>query len=169
MIDEKKETEKKPGIPPEGSSTPISRGVLSSVETVGPETMLVPGNPVEVDDRNWEKNVEKAEHPVAVMFYSPVCPFCHQIEPYFRNYAREYQKTVIFARLNVLSSPWTSERYGVRSTPTFKFFCGGKPVQEIVGAVYPALLKKIVDEVLLHGKECAENSTTIDYEITGYG
>ncbi len=68
-----------------------------------------------------------------------------------------------------MTSRWTAERYGVRSTPTFKFFCGGKPVQEMVGAVYPALLKKMVDEVLLHGRECAKNSTTIDYEITGYG
>jgi thioredoxin-like negative regulator of GroEL len=57
----------------------------------------------------------------------------------------------------------------VRSTPTFKFFCEGKPVQEMVGAVYPALLKKMIDEVLLHGKECIKNSTAIDYEITGYG
>jgi thioredoxin 1 len=38
-----------------------------------------------------------------------------------------------------------------------------------VGAVYPSLLKKMVDEVLVHGRECAKNSTTIDYEITGYG
>jgi hypothetical protein len=39
----------------------------------------------------------------------------------------------------------------------------------MVGAVYPTLLKKRIDEVLLHGKECALSSTAIDYEITGYG
>jgi thioredoxin-like negative regulator of GroEL len=120
-------------------------------------------------DRTWEALVEKEKKPVAVMFYSPTCAFCHQMEPYFRNYAAEYRDTVAFVRLNILESPWTAERYGVRSTPTFKFFCTGKPVQEMVGAVYPALLKKMIDEVLLHGKECAENSTAIDYEITGYG
>ena len=102
------------------------------------------------------------------MFYSPTCVFCHQIEPYFRHYAGEYRDTVVFARLNVMSSQWTAERYGVRSTPTFKFFCKGKPVQEMVGAVYPALLKKVVDEVLIRGKECA-GPAGIDYEITGYG
>jgi thioredoxin len=123
----------------------------------------------ELTDLNWEQTVEKSARPVAVMFYSPTCAFCHQIEPYFRNYAREYKDTVTFVRLNVMTSPWTAERYGVRSTPTFKFFCDGKPVQEMVGAVYPALLKKMVDEVLVHGKECAKNSTAIDYEISGYG
>jgi thioredoxin-like negative regulator of GroEL len=124
---------------------------------------------VELTDLNWERTVEKSDRPVAVMFYSPTCAFCHQMEPYFRNYARDYKDTVQFARLDIMTSPWTAERYGVRSTPTFKFFCNGKPVQEMVGAVYPALLKKMVDEVLIHGKECAKNSTEIDYEITGYG
>ena len=124
---------------------------------------------IELTDLNWERTVEKSSRPVAVMFYSPTCAFCHQMEPYFRNYAREYKDTIQFARLDIMTSPWTAERYGVRSTPTFKFFCDGKPVQEMVGAVYPALLKKMVDEVLVHGRECAKNSTTIDYEITGYG
>jgi hypothetical protein len=39
----------------------------------------------------------------------------------------------------------------------------------MVGAVYPALLKKIIDEVIIHGKECVKNSTAINYDITGYG
>jgi thioredoxin 1 len=124
---------------------------------------------IELTDLNWEQTVEKSGRPVAVMFYSPACAFCHQMEPYFRNYAREYKESIQFARLDIMTSPWTAERYGVRSTPTFKFFCYGKPVQEMVGAVYPALLKKMVDDVIVHGRECAKNSTAIDYEITGYG
>jgi thioredoxin-like negative regulator of GroEL len=123
----------------------------------------------ELTDLTWERTVERSSRPVAVMFYSPACVFCHQMDPYFRNYARDYRDSIQFARLNIMTSPWTAERYGIRSTPTFKFFCEGKPVQEMVGAVYPALLKKMVDEVLVHGRECAKNSTAIDYEITGYG
>jgi len=125
--------------------------------------------PDEADDRTWERIVEKSKNPVAVMFYSPACSFCHQMDPYFAKYAGDYNNSVLFVRLNIQSDPWTAERYGVRSIPTFKFFCEGKPVQEIVGAVHPALLKKMIDDVLLHGKECAKNSTRIDYEITGYG
>jgi len=170
MAEENTDQSKKTDASPSGPSTPIGPQPAASpaVPLVQP---LHPGEDVlsEIDDRTWEKSVEKADKPVAVMFYSPTCVFCHQIEPYFRSYAREYRETVVFARLNVLTSQWTSERYGVRSTPTFKFFCNGKPVREIVGAVYPAILKKMVDEVLIHGKECAKNSSQIDYEITGYG
>lgn len=136
-------------------------------ETINPE--MPQETVLEVTDLTWEKTVEREPKPVAIMFYSPTCAFCHQMEPYFRNFAGEYRSSVIFARINIITSQWTAERYGVRSTPTFKFFCDGKPVQEMVGAVYPALLKKMVDEVLLHGKECAKKFTEIDYEITGYG
>ncbi|WP_321507575.1 thioredoxin family protein [uncultured Methanoregula sp.] len=125
--------------------------------------------PIEADDLTWERTVEKAGKPVAVMFYSPACSFCHQMEPYFRNYAGEYGERVLFIRLNILSSPWTSERLGVRSTPVFMFFCNGKPVREIVGAVYPALLKKGIEEVLLQNRECSGGKNEIDYDITGYG
>jgi len=124
---------------------------------------------LEVNDLGWENAVEKGKKPVVVMFYSPTCAFCHQMEPTFRTYATEYRDRMIFVRIDITTNLWTAERYGVRSTPTFKFFCDGKPVQEMVGAVYPALLKRAVDEVLIHGKECARNSTAIDYEITGYG
>ena len=128
------------------------------------EDQLVEGN-----DLIWEKTVEKEKKPVAVMFYSPTCEFCHQMEPYFRTYAAEYKESVVFVRLDIMSNQWTAERYGIRSTPTFKFFCDGKAVQEIVGSIYPALIKKMIDEVLVHGKECAKNSTSINYDITGYG
>lgn len=134
-----------------------------------PNPPAEPGIPVELTDMNWEQIVEKSDRPVAVMFYSPSCGFCRQMEPYFRSYAGEYKDTVRFARLNIVTNTWTPERYGIRSTPTFKFFCEGKPVQEMVGAVYPALLKKMVEEVLVHGRDCARNSTAINYDITGYG
>ncbi len=124
---------------------------------------------VEVTDLIWEKTVEKGTRPVAVMFYSPTCAFCHQMEPYFKNYAEEFKNSILFAKINIMNNLWTAERYGIKSTPTFKFFCNGKPVQEMVGSIYPAVLKKMIEEVLVHGKECANNSTEIDYEITGYG
>jgi thioredoxin-like negative regulator of GroEL len=137
--------------------------------TEEPGTEQTPPILAEVTDRTWEKAVEREEKPVAVMFYSPACAFCHQMEPYFRTYAGEFREAAVFLKINIVANPWTAERYGVRSTPTFKFFCSKKPVQELVGAVYPALLRRVVEDVLEHGNECAKNSTAIDYEITGYG
>ena len=139
--------------------------------TTSPETAAteLPAVLREVTDLTWEREVESEARPVAVMFYSPTCVFCHQMEPYFRNFAGDYRDVVVFVKISIVANPWTAERYGIRSTPTFSFFCSKKLIRQMVGAVYPALLKKTIEEVLLHGEECAKNSTAIDYEITGYG
>ncbi|MDD1717141.1 MAG: thioredoxin family protein [Methanoregulaceae archaeon] len=139
------------------------------VNTVSGETAGESGPLVEVSDQTWEHIVEKGEKPVVVMFYSPQCPYCRTMLPFYQQYANEFKEKVLFARLDISTSLWTAERYGVRGTPTFKFFCGGKAVSEIVGAVYPAILKKMIEDMLVHGKECALNRTEISYEITGYG
>ncbi len=75
---------------------------------------------------------------------------------------------MLFVRLNLAESPWIGERYGIMATPTFGFFCAGKAVQSFSGAVYPSIIKTRVEEVLQHGAECAEMSSAVDYEISGY-
>ena len=127
------------------------------------------GAVLELTDLTWEKTVEKSDLPVLVMFYSPTCPHCRTMEPYFRQYAQEYEGSAAFARIDITHNQWTAERYGVRSTPTFKMFCNGRSFQEMVGAVYPALLKRMVEEALKNGSECMQKSTEISYDITGYG
>jgi thioredoxin 1 len=124
---------------------------------------------IEVDDRTFHDQVEKAQLPVAVMFYAPTCVHCRAMAPYYDQYSLEYRGKVLFARIDVSVNLYSGERYGVKGTPTFKFFCDGRPVTELVGAVYPAILKRTVEEVLVHGKECVTKSTGIDYEISGYG
>ncbi len=122
-----------------------------------------------LDDSNWEKTVEKGEKPVVVMFSSPTCPYCKQIEPYFNEYAKEYKDKIIFGKVDITKNPTIAVRYGVMGTPTFKFYCKGKPVHELVGALYPTLIKKAVEESLEHGEKCVKNATWNPPEITGYG
>jgi thiol-disulfide isomerase/thioredoxin len=124
---------------------------------------------LEIDDLNWGKNVEKSDKPVMVMFYSPTCPHCHSIEPYFKEYSIEFKDRVIFAKLNIVKNPNITKKLGVMGTPTFKFFCKGRPVIEMVGAVYPYLLKKNVEDALLNSSDCVKKTSWIDSSITGYG
>ncbi len=123
----------------------------------------------ESSDRDWETDVERNSDPVFVMFYSPTCKHCIQIQPYIEELAGEFSEVVKFFRLNIIRYSWLAERYGVMATPTFLYFCGGKPIQTRVGAVFPAMLKKMVEEMVQHGEECRLRSTEIAYEITGYG
>ena len=89
MADDKENSLINPVPPKPPASLQIATVVPSSQQTA--ETLL------EIDDTSWERSVEKSNKPVAVMFYSPACVFCHQIEPYFRNYAQEFHEGVVFA------------------------------------------------------------------------
>ncbi len=122
---------------------------------------------IEVADRSWEEVVERSSKPTLAMFHSPTCPHCRAMMPYFEEYAAEFRGKVNFVRLNIMENSFTPERYGVMATPTFKLFCGGRPVLEMVGAAYPSLLKKMVEDGLSSGTECAKRSTPIDYNV-GY-
>jgi len=121
-------------------------------------------NLLEVDDSSWEQDVELSELPVLVMFSSPTCVHCKEMEPYFIQYAVEYEGKVRFAKLNILESMFTAERYGVKATPTFTFFCDGKPVQNLAGAAYPTLIKKLIDDSLQYGEQCLEKSTPVRFD-----
>ena len=116
----------------------------------------------EVGDENWEKIVEKNEKLVMVMFSSPTCPYCKQMKPYFEEYAKEFKDKVVFAEVNIAGTPTITGRYGIMGTPTFKLFCGGKPIQEFTGSVYPATIKKAVENGLQQGMECIEKTSWID-------
>ena len=124
-------------------------------------------NIIEINDMNWGQLVEESKKPIIVMFYSPECPYCKAMEPYFENYSQEF-KTVTFARIDIASNPWTAERYGVMGTPTFKFFCHGRPVWEQVGQIYPSILKSAVENMATYGEDCIRKSTPIGQDITGY-
>jgi thioredoxin-like negative regulator of GroEL len=124
---------------------------------------------LELNDKNWEKNVEKGKKPVIVMFYSNTCPHCHTIKPYFDKYAKDFKDKIIFAKVNIMNNPTIISRYGIMGTPTFKFFCNGKPIQEFVGAIYPTLLKKNIEDAMQNSPQCLKNTTWIDFGgITGY-
>jgi thioredoxin 1 len=123
---------------------------------------------IEINDITWEPLVEESKKPVIVMFYSPACPYCKAMEPYFVDYAQEFKDSVVFARIDIMSNPWTTERFGVMGTPTFKFFCKGRPVGEQVGEIYPSILKTAVENMVNYGDNCVRKSTPIGQDITGY-
>ena len=83
-------------------------------------------NMVEIDDMTWGQLVEESSKPVIVMFYSPTCPFCKAMEPYFVNYAQEFKSSAVFARIDIATNPWTAERYGVHGHTHIQVFLSRK-------------------------------------------
>ena len=105
---------------------------------------------------------------MVVMFYLPTCVHCKEIEPYFKEYSVEFHKSCIFVMMNGLDSPMTARKYGVRGTPTFKFFCKGNPIKEEVGLVYPSILRKSIEQLIKHGDECVLHTSPMPDEVSLY-
>ena len=104
--------------------------------------------PIEVTENNWDEQVLNSDVPVLVDFWAEWCGPCKIIAPSVHDVAVEYDGQLNVGKLDVDSSPEIAMKYGVRSIPALIFFKGGKPVDQIVGAVPKGVLKSKVDSVL---------------------
>jgi thioredoxin 1 len=104
--------------------------------------------PIEVSEGTWDQEVLKSNLPVLVDFWAEWCGPCKMIAPAVHDLATEYAGRLNVAKLDVDSSPGIATKYGVRSIPALIFFKGGKPVDQIVGAVPKGALKRKIDAVL---------------------
>ncbi|MBI4336622.1 MAG: thioredoxin [Chloroflexi bacterium] len=104
--------------------------------------------PIAVTDSTFEQEVVKAEKPVLVDFWAEWCYPCKMIAPIVEELSQEYDGKIKFAKLDVDSNPQISTQFGIRSIPTLLVFRGGKPVDQVVGAVPKAVLRRRLEAVL---------------------
>ncbi|MCX5705423.1 MAG: thioredoxin [Candidatus Omnitrophica bacterium] len=99
-------------------------------------------------DANFKKEVLQSNVAVMVDFWATWCGPCKIIAPIVEELAKEYSGKIKIGKLNVEESPKTPSQYGVMSIPTLIFFKEGKVMEQVVGALNKAELKKKIDEVL---------------------
>jgi thioredoxin 1 len=119
---------------------------------------------VETNASNWKEEVLESEELVVVEFWHPQCPFCKMLEPAYIELSKEYVGKLKFARINVLKTQESQElaaEYGIMSTPTLKFFCGGRPIQDIVGALSRDYLRQGIEFAIKKHRDCAKKSTPL--------
>ncbi|MEE8442604.1 MAG: thioredoxin [Dehalococcoidia bacterium] len=106
------------------------------------------GHPIAVTDEEFDEQVLKASVPVLVDFWAEWCAPCKMIAPIVEDLANEYDGKVSFFKMDVDSNPETSLKFGIRSIPTLLVFKNGKPVDQVIGAVPKAVLKKRLEGAL---------------------
>ena len=98
-------------------------------------------------EASFDAELGKRKEVVMVDFWAEWCAPCRAIAPALEDLARESGGTVSLAKVNVDEQPGLAARYGIRSIPTILFVKDGKVVDQVIGAVPKAQLKKKLDAI----------------------
>jgi len=92
-------------------------------------------------------DTELGKHPGLLMvdFWAEWCAPCRAIAPTLDELARESAGKVSLAKVNIDEHPALAARYGIRSIPTILFIKSGAVVDQVIGAVPKAQIKKKMD------------------------
>ena len=100
-----------------------------------------------LDDKTFDETFSTAEGVLMVDFWAEWCGPCRAVGPVLEDLARTSGGKVTLAKVNVDTYPALAARFGVRSIPTILFIKGGAVVDQVVGAVPKAQLKKKLDAI----------------------
>ena len=104
--------------------------------------------PTPVTDQDFDQEVLEADTVVLVDFWAEWCGPCKMFAPVLDDLSQEYDGKIKFTKVDVDENPETAMKYGIRSIPTLLVIKGGSPVDQVVGAVPKAVLKKRLDSAL---------------------
>jgi len=96
-------------------------------------------------ESTFDKELTERSTPVIVDFWAEWCAPCRMIAPVLEELANEYPGGLTVAKVNVDSEPGLAARYGIRSIPTLLFMKGGEIIDQVIGAVPKAQIKKKLD------------------------
>jgi len=90
-------------------------------------------NVLQLNDSNFDTEINKGALPVLVDFWAPWCGPCRMIAPVLDKIADAMAGKAVVAKVNVDEAPGVASRFGVSSIPTLLFFKNGEVNGQVVG------------------------------------
>ncbi len=103
---------------------------------------------VQLQGKDFEKEVIQSGLPTVVDFYADWCGPCRMVSPIIESLSKDYTSRVKFVKVNTDDNPELAQRFGIMSIPTVMVFKDGKVASTTIGAGPAAMYKQKIDAAL---------------------
>ena len=108
----------------------------------------MPDTSLALTEATFDQHLAQHRELLMVDFWAEWCTPCKTLAPILDELLRESGGKASLAKVNVDEHPGLAARYGIRSIPTVLFIKGGKVLDQVIGAVPKAQLKKKLDALI---------------------
>ena len=103
---------------------------------------------VELEEKDFDKEVLKSKQPVCVKFYATWCGPCRMLSQVMTDINDEKYNQLKVLEVDVDSSPKLAQKHGVMSIPTMVFYDKGEVVETVIRFRNESELKDLFDKYI---------------------
>jgi len=100
---------------------------------------------VHLTESNFKQEVLESQIPVLVDFWAAWCGPCKMIGPVVEELAEEFGQKLKVGKVDVDENPGIAGQFGIMSIPTLMFFKNGRVMEQSVGALGKAEIRKKIE------------------------